>query len=259
MIALRSLFALSCTMYFAVPLLAADLSKIERAIHKEPVYQLKPRYCLLVLGADAKTRGWLALDGNRLYVDRNGNGDLTDPGEVITAQGGDEADEPTFSAGEIFAGEVRYKNLTVRMVKLERLAIADEQIKEILGKNPHGIGYASVSIEMEMRSHKVVSVFAGQDVAGVLQFADRPNEAPIINFGGPWQLSLFGRQRLTVGRETDLILGIGTRGVGPGSTAYVGYEGLVPESAYPVAEITYAPGHKGKPLIRKRYELKQRC
>jgi hypothetical protein len=56
-----------------------DLSKVDRTIIKQPVYQSKsPRYCLLVFGPKAKTYGWLVLDGDGLYVDRNHNDDLTE-------------------------------------------------------------------------------------------------------------------------------------------------------------------------------------
>ena len=44
-------------------------------------YQSKsPKYALLIFGPEARTRIWLVLDGTTLYVDRNGNGDLTDAG-----------------------------------------------------------------------------------------------------------------------------------------------------------------------------------
>ena len=54
-----------------------DLTKVDRTIAKEPAYKTKPRYCLLVFGPEPKIRVWLVLDGDVLYVDRNGNGDLT--------------------------------------------------------------------------------------------------------------------------------------------------------------------------------------
>jgi WD40 repeat protein len=65
-------------LLLAPPAQAQDLAKIERKIAKEPAYQTKtPKYCLLVFGLDAKTRVWLVQDGDTLYVDRNGSGDLT--------------------------------------------------------------------------------------------------------------------------------------------------------------------------------------
>src|ERR671937_529448 len=62
---------------------AADLTQVDRAIQKEPAYQGQPKYCLLVFGPEAKTRVWLVLDGDTLYVDRNGNGDLTEKDEKV--------------------------------------------------------------------------------------------------------------------------------------------------------------------------------
>src|SRR5262245_20330579 len=71
------------------PASAADLSKVDRTIAKEPAYHTKtPKYCLLVFGAEAQTRVWLVLDGDTLYVDRNGNGDLTEAGEAVKAKSG---------------------------------------------------------------------------------------------------------------------------------------------------------------------------
>ena len=64
---------------------AADLSRVDRSIKKEPVYHSKPKYCVLVFGPEAKQRVWLVLDGDMLYVDKNGNGDLTEKGERIQA------------------------------------------------------------------------------------------------------------------------------------------------------------------------------
>ncbi len=50
---------------------------------KEPKYQNEPRYALLAFGPKREQRVWLVLDGGALYVDRNANGDLTEPGERL--------------------------------------------------------------------------------------------------------------------------------------------------------------------------------
>jgi hypothetical protein len=71
----------------AAPASAADLAKVGRTITKEPTYKSKPQYCLLVLGPEAKFRVWLVQDGGTLYVDRNGNGDLTEAGETRCLEG----------------------------------------------------------------------------------------------------------------------------------------------------------------------------
>src|SRR5437764_562133 len=67
--------------------MAVELATVDRSVHKEPVYQSKkPRYCLLVFGPQAQTRVWMVLDGDTLYLDRNGDGDLTEPGERVVSQ-----------------------------------------------------------------------------------------------------------------------------------------------------------------------------
>ena len=72
------LLAMSIFILCSRPPFAVDLTKIDRGIGRQPAYKSAPKYCLIVLGPDAKTRIWLVIDDNRLYVDRNGNGDLTD-------------------------------------------------------------------------------------------------------------------------------------------------------------------------------------
>jgi hypothetical protein len=62
---------------------AVDLSKIERVITKEPVYAGQPLYALMVFGPEAAIRVWLVVDGETVYLDRNGNGDLTEADERV--------------------------------------------------------------------------------------------------------------------------------------------------------------------------------
>src|SRR5262245_58107461 len=72
----------------AVGFAVADPTKPDRTIAREPAYQSRsPRYCLLVFGSEQPTRVWLVGDGDRLFVDRNGNGDLTDVNECVRARG----------------------------------------------------------------------------------------------------------------------------------------------------------------------------
>jgi hypothetical protein len=62
---------------------AADLTAIKRVIGKEPVYQGRPRYCLLVFGPEAKTRIWMVRDDRNLYMDRDSTGDLAAAGAKV--------------------------------------------------------------------------------------------------------------------------------------------------------------------------------
>ena len=97
---------------------ASDLDKIDCPLVKEPAYQSKsPKYALLVFGRQARTRIWLVLDGTTLYVDRNGNGDLTEDGEKVSGTKGSQAIAEevvyTFAVGELRDGDRRHRNVTL--------------------------------------------------------------------------------------------------------------------------------------------------
>lgn len=71
--------AISSEMAFAEEV---DLSKMDRSIRREPVWTSgEPQYCLFVVSAEKRV--WFVVDGDDLYMDINGNGDLTDPGEKL--------------------------------------------------------------------------------------------------------------------------------------------------------------------------------
>jgi hypothetical protein len=250
-----------------VPAFATDLTKIDRSIAKEPAYKNKPKYCLLVFGPEAKHRIWLVQDGAVLYVDRNGNGDLTEAGNKIAAEKkeGAEGDAFAFKLPDLRVGAHLHKNLNVYILNLDQFAERDAQAKEFVAKNPAARAYM-VMIEVEMPGWKGTAV-GGRvlqsgffvDINGVLQFADHAKNAPILHFGGPLQVTLFGRHELKIGRESDVVLGVGSPGVGPGSQTYISYEGVIPEKSYPTLEIVYAPKKPGEPPVRQKYELKERC
>jgi hypothetical protein len=152
----------------SAPATAADLSKIHRTIAKEPRYQSKPKYCLLVFGPDAKTKVWLALDGDVLYVDRNGNGDLTGEGKKIRRGKAHGQVPGDFACGDIVQsdGKILCTGLTVS-------GSAEE-------------GDMSVAINLDGTHGQSAAV----DANGYLQFADSPDRAPIIHFNGQLTMSV---------------------------------------------------------------------
>src|SRR4051812_35843558 len=70
---MKHLLVLLAVMAVTAPVGATDLTKIDRTIKKEPAYEVKPKYCLLVFGPEAKTRVWLILDGDTLFLGRDGD------------------------------------------------------------------------------------------------------------------------------------------------------------------------------------------
>jgi hypothetical protein len=203
------------------PVAATDLSKIDRSIAKEPAYQSKPRYCLLVFGLEARTRVWLVLDGDTLYADRNGNGDLTEPGERFVLAL-DEYDRKrgkrVWKIGDIDApgGKARYRELQVADISQSGSAVTGL-----------GAGYG-VAVKVPIAGHRVVQGAGGfvyPHHGFRLQFAARAQDAPIIHFGGPLRMILLQPERLIAGMKQgvryEIEARVGTPGLGKDTAALI--------------------------------------
>src|SRR5205085_6147639 len=123
----------------------AETPRMDRAIKKEPVYQTRaPKYGLLVFGPEGKDRVWLVRDGDTLYVDRNGNGDLTESGEKVAAEkrpGRDPEEEGyAFDVGDLTVGGRTHKGLHVYSVPLKQYATGSlgkrPDVQAVLAKDP---------------------------------------------------------------------------------------------------------------------------
>jgi hypothetical protein len=266
---------------------AADLTKIDRTLKKEPVYQSKsPRYGLLVFGPKAETRVWLVLDvgdglaagdGSKtfLYVDRNGDGDLTGPGEKVAC---------TVKKHEIFV------SFSPELAVMYGAHFEAGDVVEKDGKTKHtGL---TIDVGSFVQTYRPVSIavkangtddqFAGGQL---LAFADRPADAPIIHFGGPLMLRVsmengrlfvpinydekidskkwYAEHRpqyelnpLVRGESRLLVAQLGTPGLGRGTFAALS-AGVPPADVHPVAEVELRDA-AGKPVVIKT-ELNQRC
>ena len=194
-----SFIALLLANSVAVTALGADLTKLDRTINKEPAYQGQPKYCLLVFGPEATVRAWLVIDSTVLYVDRSCNGDLTGPGKQvdITPMVKPGARGVQVSAGNITEpdGKTTHTQLVVGRYINMNLSI------RVAGKRPWYAGYHSND----------------------LQFADRPQDAPIIHFGGPLTLALtdhpFHQPKFSPGKVGRLEVFIGSPGLGKSTFA----------------------------------------
>lgn len=258
------------------PAWAADLSKIDRSIAKEPTYQSKaPKYGMLVFGPEAAERVWLILDGDTLYVDRNGNGDLTEPGEKISAKVNKARDPAefgyTFEVGDLALGGKVHKGLSVSFPRLALYAANPSFAKFVplhaaLKADPEA---AAAVVWGDVESARLkgggvggrLSLSAGfYDEKGILQFAERPADAPIVHFDGPMHITFYGlRPTLRLTRDNELVLMIGTPGHGPGTFAMLAYEDTVSAKAHPQIDITLPAAQKEDPPVKERYELKERC
>jgi hypothetical protein len=226
---------------------AADLSKIDRTIAKEPTYQSKePRYCLLVLGPEARQRVWLVHDDNQLFVDVNGNGDLTEPGKCIKAQG---------DAGSALSFRVPILGTDGR----SRHDLQADFFKASTFGQDIGGPFAALLTLTWTRDR---TFGAWGDEGGMLIFATRPQEAPVVHIDGPLQMGFECHLPFQVKSPGvyELNVGVGTPGLGKGSFAHLKYwKDAIPEGVYPRAVLEF-PGKApdGAP-VRVEAVLKQRC
>lgn len=223
-----ALTVLSSASELAAP---PDLTRIERAIAKQPAYQGKPRYGLAVFGPAAGLRVWLVLDNGVLFVDRNGNGDLTEAGERFPAQ----EQRDWGGNGGVF---------DIYRVKIP-VAGQAEPYDVYLEINRAGVTCPQIT--------RTARQGAGLHRRGELVLAERPQDAPILHFDGPLTLGLLDFRRGTDKDYVDVM--VGTPGVGAGSTVMVGPENT---KAVPVVEIDY-PAGKNQPPLRVRVPIKAGC
>jgi hypothetical protein len=261
----RCLLTCTAALLLTASGIAAPL-KVSRAIGKQPRYAGKPQYCLLVFGKEGKGRVWLVRDGNVLYVDKNGDGDLTGADEKISNEG--EGEGATFHAGTVRAAGFEHRNLSVFASRLSSYgkAVTDHPIsKAALAKN-RSAELMTVSVEVQVPGLKGdgdggrLVGSARFDADGPLLFSDSPATAPVIHFGGPLQLSRdAGPLKLYPNLVHDLMLEIGTPGIGPGTFATVGYEKLVPAKAFVRVEAEFPAAKPGDKPVKQSFDLKHRC
>lgn len=237
------LTALLGLLLAAAPSPAVDYGKIDRALAKEPAYQAKaPTYALLLFGPEAKVRVWAVLDGDVLYLDRDGDGDLTD--------------------------------------KDERFARADD-CRDVAIADPDGkTTYVVTSVgvypgDVPAVRHLGVNV----DVKGPVAYRqycdaalrDTAKKAPVAHFHGPltagprtisWKVP--PKLALATGdAPTDLHAVVGTMDAEHGCwvvvRSHAGEKSAFGPGVHPVVDVEFPPKLPGGPAVKKRYALDQFC
>ena len=206
---------------------------------------------------------WLVRDGDSLYVDKNGNGDLTEVGKRISAE--KDSWNTRFQAGTIRVGKSEHRSLVVGAQRLSNfgpevtaLPVAAAAIK----KNPNA-QFMSIIAEVDLPGLKGggddgrIPIIARIDSDGPLMFGSTPREAPIVHFGGSLAIRAeIAKPTLFRGVPHDLMLTVGTQGLGPGTFASVAYDKLIPEAAYVVVDAELPNSKAGDPATRARFELR---
>jgi hypothetical protein len=212
-----------------------DYSKIDRAIAKEPAYQSKtPRYFLLVFGADAKTRIWCVLDGETLYIDKNGSGDLSEPGKAVKSKDGG------FIVDAVADQDGKTKHTGIRM---HRTPTAHD------GKQEEMI-HIAVDVNDRYRQYCFVR-----------KMANRADEAPIVHFGGPLRFDVRQSEQTTLVRgdkPAELSLCIVTHPPN-GEWVAIDHGKGVPADVHPIAEIVFPGKTPDAAPVKVKVPITQRC
>lgn len=212
-----------------------DLTKVDRRLI-EPAGLLKPRYCLLVFGPQAKSHVWIIEDGETIYVDRNGNGDLREAGEAVTPSERPDKNqlggpyEWTYLLGDLTPSGQSEKHTGLKLVRYQ----------------------GGINSVLSVWVGGIILQYAGW---GPL-FTESRETAPIVHFGGPVLAKPLRSSALRVNEaRQEIHFCLGTPGLGKHSFAYVGYE-AVPAEIHPVVEVAWPSGGA---VFKERFALTRRC
>jgi hypothetical protein len=227
----------------ADPLVPEYLTKIDRTIKKEPKYDKEPKYVLAAFGPEARFKVWIVIDGDVAYIDRNGNGDLTEQDERF-----DVKDREKNAVRQANA------NLAFRLPDTDRTDLIPGWYHSDQGRTGGWVGISSGEyVRQIVRSSE-------------LNYAPTPAQAAVIHFGSkiitirPSLQTAVERQWRTAtpdaNGETAVIFEVGTPGVGSGNKEFgagsfaafchigpgtPGAPPVVPKGVNPIAKYEFTP------------------
>jgi RNA polymerase sigma factor (sigma-70 family) len=234
---------------------------------KEPKYCHEPRYALLVFGPKRQQRVWVVLDGTTLYVDRNGDGDLTGPGERLEpnnpTDGSNRFGNPgshthfdvydfTVQAGAAGTSKFRLEH----WVRAEKFTPTTDFEKKLHAK----------WLELHYENATLWRLEGQGQGQTPLLFMPKPADAQVCALDGPltFVVKLPEYQVLQRGEAgCDLafhIVGMGRPALGAEQQFFNPLATKeVPAGAHLEVEIEYPAKTANDPPLRRKYLLKQRC
>ncbi len=221
-----------------------DFARVDRTVGKTPPLTAHARYGLFLFGAAGEKRVWAILDrtadapGARfdvLYLDRDADGDLAEPGETIRVTG-PEGDGEKFAVGNFDdpATGARHTGFTITWTD------------------------ASVRFTMRWRGGKVTFGGFGPSRDTYAQFAGTPATAPIFVPGQdrPFQFEHWMSGELARGASTDFKVFVGNAGDRRGAFSAVDDE-FLPAGEVLVATLLWTD-RDGEPR-ETTFALPERC
>jgi hypothetical protein len=237
---------------FFLPIVAnGETLSIDRSLRHEPAYPAKPKYCLLLLGPEGKTRVWLVAAGEAFYADTNGSGDLTEPGKRVYSMGNyrelDFFDPFTTSVWFPVPENLRIYNVG---------DLFDRATRTWYHLTVHRLG------KLKTADFEIVLDIRGQfrQIGKLARFGDKAQDAPVLHFSGPLTLGLFTSQLVRGGSLNSIEAWVGTSvpAGAKGEPTYLVLNDWIPSYISPIADIEF-PGRipGGKP-IRTSVRLTER-
>jgi hypothetical protein len=227
----------------SVPAARSILNGVERTILKEPKYVSSPRYALLVFGEKAESKVWMVEDGKTLYVDKNGNSDLTDDGPPIVPTNGGQVGS---SSEGIPQGNFHYV--------LDKITPTDgsQHTAFRLRRWTNGAEEDGYGLSLDVNGRT-------QMYAGWTSFwAASPGAAPVIHFAGPLEPRMLRLKEFVIDSlARRLSIAFINPGRGECATSLLGIDALPPQ-VIPTLQIDW-PVEKGAPVLHTSLPLRNRC
>jgi len=233
------------------------LQAIPRKIAREPSYAAaRQYYACLAFGPDAARHMWVVIDGESLYADLNGNGDLTEEGERFA--GRRRAAKGLFREMVAFypetipprRGRRGYDGFHLNLMRYRpghRLTPADPA--ESLA------AAALAALTRTMNDPHVCTIYVHLSREGIqhaqVVMGRSPADAPFLHYDGPLTLGLvetLAETTLWRGEvPAKITLAVGTPGLGRSFVRTS--HGHLPEEARPEATFRYLDA-EGRPFFR---------
>lgn len=221
------------------PLTPKALLTVDRTLKKEPRYGDTPGYVMFAFGPDSTRRMWAVLDGQTLYIDKNGNGDLTEDGERV---------QPFLIPWET----PNPKSAFFQLPALDAAGGKHTDFYFSAIRLGAGAAYAKIGLKVDGKTMQ----FTGPED---LRLTETPAEARVLPFGSrvvTAQVSQTMPGTPEAGKAVDFRVRVGTPGVGAGSFVAFGSEDVM---ANPVAEFEFAAARPGDAPRRVTLPLTDRC
>lgn len=242
-------------------------------LKKEPEYASDhPRYGILAFGPERKIRVWAILDGSHsLYLDRNGNGDLTEDREYIPVLVNKQMDSPWVAAGYHFTdrkdpfGRLSGEGGTSEGRNVPTISTTDRYQRfnvNVFARNDKFVpktdadraGVASFQQHWDGFVLVIITVDGRHTLEARARFSATPAEAPQIDFDAPMAFELAEPDLvLKPGEKNRMLCQVATRG--KNATTLLAYS-QIPKDVAPKAEVEFSTGERT--TIRQTVLLRKR-